>query len=98
MITWTIESLEYTNTDPEYPRLVNYIHLKAKHSAGPTHTICLQVPPPSEGHTYVAFENITEEWALNLWRSIDASNGMTTEAYLNDLAESTEKGQELPWV
>lgn len=98
MITWTIESLEYTNTDPEHPKLVNYIHLKAKHSAGPVHNLCLQVPPPSEGHTYVAFEDITEEWALNLWRSIDASNGITTEAYLNELAESTEKGQEIPWT
>ena len=98
MITWTIESLEYTNENSEYPKLVNFIYLKAKHSAGPTHTICLQVPPPSEGHTYVAFEDITEEWALNLWRSVDASNGITTEAYLNELAESTEKGQEIPWT
>jgi hypothetical protein len=98
MITWTIESLEYTNEYSEYPKLVNFIHLKAKHSAGPVHYTCFQVPLPSEGHTYVAFDDITKEWAVNLWRSIDASNGSGVEAYLNELADSTERGQELPWT
>lgn len=98
MITWTIESLEYTNEYSEYPKLVNFIHLKAKHFAGPVHYTCFQVPLPSEGHTYVAFDDITKEWAVNLWRSIDASNGSGVEAYLNELADSTERGQELPWT
>jgi len=98
MITWTIESLEYTNEDTNYPKCVNFIHLRAKHSAGPVHYTCFQVPPPSEGHTYVPFDDITKQWAVDLWLSIDASQGSAVEAYLNELAESTEKGQELPWT
>ena len=98
MVTWTVEALEYDDTDSNFPKRVNYIHLKAKHSAGPIHTLCYKVRPPQEGETYVAFENITEEWAINLWKSIDLLHGAATEAYLNDLADSTEQGQGLPWT
>lgn len=98
MITWTIEALEYDNTDSNFPKRVTHIHLKAKHSEGPVHNFCYEVPPPQEGDSYVTFEDITEAWAVNLWNSIDASEGGGTEAYLNELAESTEKGQGLPWT
>ena len=33
---------------------------------------------------------------MNLWRSIDLLYGATTEDYLNELADSTERGQEIP--
>ena len=98
MITWNVEALEYDDTDSAFPKRVNAIHLKAKHSAGPVHTLSFEVPAPQEGDTYITFENITEEWALNLWKLIDASEGMGTIAYLNELADSAEKGQALPWT
>ena len=98
MVTWTVEALEYDDTDSNFPKRVNYIHLKAKHSAGPIHTLCYKVRPPQEGDDYVAFENITEEWAMNLWKSIDLLHGEATEVYLNEIAESAEKGQGLPWT
>ena len=68
MITWNVEALEYDDTDSAFPKRVNAIHLRAKHSAGPVHTLSFEVPDPQEGDTYVTFENITEEWALNLWK------------------------------
>ena len=98
MITWTVEALEYDDTDSKFPKRVTFIHLKAKHSGGPVHTLCYEVNPPQEGDTYTAFEDITEEWAMNLWRSIDLLYGATTEDYLNELADSTERGQEIPWT
>jgi len=98
MITWTVEALEYDDTDSNFPKRVTFIHLKAKHSAGPVHTLCYEVNPPQEGETYTAFEDITEEWAMNLWRSIDLLYGATTEDYLNELADSTKRGQEIPWT
>ena len=98
MITWTVEALEYDDTNSNFPKRVTFIHLKAKHSAGPVHTLCYEVNPPQEGETYTAFEDITEEWAMNLWRSIDLLYGATTEDYLNELADSTERGQEIPWT
>ena len=98
MITWTIESLEYTNENPEYPKLVEYIHLKAKHSDGPIHYVTWKISPPTDpDYEYVPFEQITRDWVVQLWNLVDPGNGRTTEAYLNDLAACPVRGQGIPW-
>ena len=97
MITWTIEALEYDNTNPEYPKRVDLIHLKATHSSGPVHYFALQLGMPSSEEPYTPFESLTEEWALEVWRSLDPSEGQSSIGYLNDLAEEQTRGQGKPW-
>ena len=43
MITWTVEALEYDDTDSNFPKRVTFIHLKAKHSGGPVHTSAMKL-------------------------------------------------------
>lgn len=98
MITWIIEALEYDNTDSNFPKKVNFLHIRASHSEGPVHFICVQVPEPEEGGTYTPFDDLTEEWAINLWESIKVMANVAVESYLNELVTSEERGLKLPWV
>ena len=52
---------------------------------------------PSEEQTYIPFESLTEEWAFNVWRSIDPSEGQSSVGYLNDLVSMQDRGQGKPW-
>jgi hypothetical protein len=97
MITWTIEALEYDDTDPTYPKSVDLIHLKATHESGPIHYFAIQLQMPSEEQTYIPFESLTEEWAFDVWRSIDPSEGQSSVGYLNDLVSMQDRGQGKPW-
>lgn len=97
MVTWTIEGLEYDDTNPDYPKRVDLIHLKATHSSGPVHYFAIQLGMPSSVEAYTPFESLTEEWAFDVWRSIDPSEGQSSVVYLNDLVEGLTRGQAKPW-
>jgi len=98
MITWSIENLEYDDTDTRYPKRVDIIYVKATHPSGPTHYYGIRAPFPEEGEAFIPFENITEEWARNvLEKKLEADNGIATTAYLEELASSSTRGMRKPW-
>ena len=98
MITWTIEALEYDDTDSNFPKRVTLIHVKGKHVDGPVFYTAWEVPPPTDpDYEYVRWEDITRDWAVQVWTSVDANRSASIEGYLNDLAAATDMGHGIPW-
>lgn len=94
MVTWTIEALEYTNENTDYPKLVKFMWVRGEHSDGPVHHYAFVVPPPIPGEPYIPYEDLTKTWAYEVFEAYaDKPDGL-----LNDFAAETRRGFGLPWT